>query len=139
MDRKLEESKTFENLKKAFFNEAGLAFRYRFFATIAEFEGLDRFSSLFREFAEGGSANVGGCLDFLREARDPSADVPLGGTQKNLESVLQTETRQCSEIYNEMAKVAREEGFTDVASWFDTLEKLKRSHLRKLKEVAGEG
>jgi rubrerythrin len=138
MDNKLEESRTFENLKQAFFEEASLAFRYEFFATIAEFEGMDRFSSLFRDFAEGGTSNVHGCLDFLRLAKDPSSDIPLGGTRKNLESVLQTETKQCSEIYPEMARIAREEGFTDIASWFETLEKLKRSHLRKIQKVSHE-
>ena len=139
MDNKLEDSKTFENLKQAFFSEASLAFRYRFFATIAEFEGLDRFCTLFREFAEGGDCNVQGSLDFLRTALDPASGVPIGGTQKNLQSVLQTESEQCAEIYPEMARVAREEGFTDVASWFDTLEKLKRSHLSKIEKVTHEG
>lgn len=138
MDRKLEDSQTFENLKRAFFEEASLAYRYKFFATIAEFEGLEKLGVLFREMAEGGSMNVHGCLDFLRIARDPSSDIPLGGTQKNLESIRQTEIEHSSELYPEMARIAREEGFTDVASWFDTLEKLKRSHLSKIEKVAYE-
>lgn len=134
MDLELENTRTFENLKIAFYEEAALAFRYRFFAIVAEFEGMDRFSSLFKEFSEGGLCNANGSLDYLRTARDPSSDIPIGGTQKNLESVLETEVKQFSEIYPEMARVAREEGFMDIASWFDTLEKLKRSHVRKLKE-----
>jgi len=132
MDRKLEESQTFANLKQAFMEEASLAFRYQYFSIIAEFEGLDRHSALFREWSEGGKTNVHGCLDFLRLARDPSADIPLGGTQKNLEALVQSETRQRAELYPAMARVAREEGFSDIASWFDTLEKLKRSHLNKI-------
>jgi rubrerythrin len=139
MERRLEDSQTFENLRKAFLEEASLAFRYRFFATVAEFEGLERFSRLFRDFAEGGTCNVHGCLDFLRTARDPDSGVPIGGTQKNLQSVLQTEKHQCLETYPEMARLAREEGFTDIASWFDTLEKLKRSHLRKIEEAMNPG
>ena len=135
-DRKLEDSRTFENLRQAFFEEASLALRYRFFATVAGFEGLDRFEELFREFGEGGTGSAHGCLDFLRPCRDPSTEVPLGGTQRNLESVRQSETRQGLELYPEMARIAREEGFPDVASWFDTLEKLKRSHLQKLGEAS---
>lgn len=133
MERKLEHSQTFENLKAAFFEEASLALRYRFFSVIAEFEGLDRFSQLFRELSEGGTCNAHGVLDFLRLARDPSSDVPIGSTQKNVEAILQSEAKQCSELYPEMARVAREEGFTDVASWFDTLEKLKRAHIIRIK------
>ena len=135
---KIEASKTFENLKQAFFEEASLAFRYHYFSIIAEFDGLERYSELFKEFAEGGTQSVHGCLDFLRLTRDPSSGIPLGNTQKNLESLSQTETQQVTEIYPEMARVAREEGFSDIASWFDTLEKLKRSHLQKLKKATHE-
>ena len=39
------------------------------------------------------------------------------------------------QTYPEMAKKARQEGFPDIAGWFDTLEKLKRSHVRKLRKV----
>ncbi len=135
MDVELERTRTFENLKKAFFEESGLAFRYQFFATVAQFEGLERYGSLFAELADGGRTNAEGFLDFLRLARDPSSDIPFGSTAKNIQSALQTETLQFTEVYPEMARIAREEGFTDIASWFDTLEKLKRAHVRKLKET----
>lgn len=137
-DLELESSQTFENLKKAFYDEASLAFRYRFFSVVADFEGMDQYSALFKEFAEGGVQTVHGCLDFLRIVGDPSAEVPIGSTQKNVEAVLQTEIRHFSEQYREMARVAREEGFTDVASWFDTLEKLKRSRVSKIKRASHE-
>jgi rubrerythrin len=65
-DLELESSQTFENLKKAFYDEASLAFRYRFFSIVADFEGMDQYSALFKEFAEGGVQTVHGCLDFLR-------------------------------------------------------------------------
>ena len=133
MDGTLEKTRTFENLKKAFFEEAGLAFRYQFFATIAQFEGLESYQALFQNFAEGGKMNVEGLLDFLRTARDPSSDIPFGRTMQNAESAMQTETKQFTETYPEMARTAREEGLTDIASWFDTLEKLKHSRAQKLK------
>lgn len=131
----IEKSKTYGNLKNSFYEEAALVFRYQFFARIAEFDGQDRIQALFKEIAEGGTSNVHGSLDFLRTSRDPSSEIPIGGTSKNLESVIQTETKQCTELYPQMAATAREEGFTDIASWFETLEKLKRSHLKKLKQV----
>ena len=135
MDRDLEKSQTFENLKKAFFEEVALISRYRYFSTIADYEGLTNHSNLFKEFADGGQDNTHGCLDFLRTIHDPSSQIPIGNTSKNLESLLQTEIGQFSETYPEMAKIAREEGFPDVASWFDTLEKLKRIHVQKLQRV----
>lgn len=138
MDTFLEGSKTLENLEKAFYAEASLAFRYHFFSIIAGFEGLDRYATLFKDFSDGGKDNVHGCLDFLRQAKDPDSKIPIGSTQKNLESVLQTEIQQFTELYPDMARIAREEGFTDIASWFDTLEKLKRARTQKLKKVENE-
>lgn len=132
----LERSRTFENIKRAFLEEASLVFRYLYYAIIADYEGLDRHSALFREIAEGGTTNVHGSFDFLAMAADPDSGIPVGGTFKNLESLLQTETRQQSRTYPEMARTAREEGFNDVASWFDTLEKLKRAHVARLEQIA---
>lgn len=131
----LENSATFENLRRAFADEAALTFRYLYYATLAEFEGLDQHAGLFRQIAEGGTTNAHGCFDYLKLARDPDSGIAVGGTFKNLQSLLQSETRQYTQTYPEMAKKAREEGFPDIAGWFDTLEKLKRSHVRKLRKV----
>ncbi len=132
----LEKSRTFENLRKAFADEASLLFRYLYYATMAEFEGLDKHAALFRQIAEGGKDSVHGCFDYLKLVRDPDSSIPVGGTLKNLESLVQGETRQYSLTYPEMAKTARQEGFPDIAGWFDTLEKLKRSHVRKLRKLS---
>jgi rubrerythrin len=132
----LEKSRTFENLRAAFADEAALVFRYLYYASLAEFEGLDRHAALFKELAEGGDSCVQGCFDFLKLARDPDSGIKIGGTLKNLESLRQSETRQHSRTYPEMAKTARAEGFTDVASWFDTLEKAKRAHALRLQKLS---
>ncbi|MFH1618480.1 MAG: rubrerythrin family protein [bacterium] len=136
--KKLENSRTFKNVRKAFAEEASLVFRYLYCATLAEFEGMDKHSALFREIAEGGTCNVHGCLDFLKLAQDPDSDISIGGTFRNLESFVRSETEQHNRTYSEMAKTAREEGLPDIASWFETLEKAKRFHVRKLRELAHE-
>lgn len=138
MDSFLEGSKTLENLENAFYAEASLAFRYHFFSIIAQFEGMDRCATMFEDFSKGGKDNVHGCLDFLRLAKDPDSQIPFGNTAKNLQSLLQTEIQQFTEIYPEFARVARDEGFTDIASWFDTLEKLKRRRTEKLEKVTND-
>lgn len=135
---KLEESRTFENVRKAFAEEAALVFRYLYYATLAEFEGLDKHAALFKELAESGTTNVQGCFDFLKLVRDPESGIAVGGTFKNLESLLQTESRQSASLYPEMARAAREEGLTDIASWFDTLEKAKRAHVQRLQKLPHE-
>ena len=135
---KLEDSRTFENLRKAFVEEAALAFRYLYYATLAEFEGMEKHSVLFKEIADGGTTHVHGCFDFLKLVRDPDSEIAVGGTFKNLESLVQSETKQHNETYPEMAKTAREEGLTDIASWFETLEKAKRAHVQKLRQLPHE-
>ena len=132
---KLEDSKTLENLREAFLAEASLAYRLRYFAIVAEFEGLDRCAGLFRELAESEETHVHGCLDFLRSVHDPDSRIPIGGTRKNLDSILQTTTERSTQTYPDMAKTAREEGFTDVASWFDTLEKLQRHQTERVRRM----
>ncbi len=136
--KKLENSRTFKNVKKAFTEEAALVFRYLYCATLADFEGLEKHSALFREIAESGTSNVHGCFDFLKLAKDPDPEVHFGNTLRNLASLVQSETRQYNQTYPEMAKTAREEGLTDIASWFETLEKAKRFHVRKLKKLTHE-
>lgn len=135
---KLEDSRTFENVRKAFAEEAALVFRYLYYATLAEFEGMEKHSALFKEISEGGTTNVQGCFDFLKLVRDPESGIAVGGTFKNLESLVQTETKQFNQTYPEMAKTAREEGLTDIASWFETLEKAKRAHVQKLSKLPHE-
>ena len=133
--RKLENSRTFKNMRTAFADEAELVFRYLYCATLAEFEGLEKHSALFKEIAEGGACSVHGCLDFMKLAQDPDSEIAVGGTLRNLESLVQSETRQHDQTYPEMARVAREEGLPDIASWFETLEKAKRAHVHRLKEL----
>jgi rubrerythrin len=132
----LEGSRTAANLRKAFAAEAALVFQHLYCATLAEYEGLDKASSLFKELAEGGTTTVHGCFDFLKLSADPESGLSIGSTTKNLELLLQSEAGLAGRSYPEMAAAARQEGLHDAASWFDTLAKLKRSHARKLKRLA---
>lgn len=138
LNNEFEKSLTYLNLKKSFEDEAKLYFRYKFFLSVAEYEGLEKISKVLREFSESSLDNVQGSMDFLRSFKDPGSNVPLGSTSQNLKSLLQTEIEQTSSLYPQMAVIAREEGFSDVASWFDTLEKLKRFHVQKMHEVQNE-
>ena len=59
---------------------------------------------------------------------DPVTDVPFGSTRDNLKSAMESETYVYTQMYPGMAKLAREEGFVEVAQWFETLAKAERSH-----------
>ncbi|MBP9111906.1 MAG: rubrerythrin family protein [Polyangiaceae bacterium] len=52
----------------------------------------------------------------------------MGNTEKNLKSAIAGETHEYETMYPSMSKTAREEGFDDIAEWFETLAKAEKSH-----------
>lgn len=124
----LKGSKTHENLKLAFAGEAQANRRYLYFARQADIEGHTEIAGLFRDTAEGETGHAHGHLDFLKEVGDPVTGEPFGDTVANLKSAIVSETYEYSEMYIEFAKIARSEGFEEIAEWFDTLARAERSH-----------
>ena len=124
----LEGTKTHENLKAAFAEESQTNRRYLYFAKIADIEGEPEIARLFRDTAEGKTGHAHGHLDFLKLIGDPATGLPIGETELNLKAAITGETREFSERYPEMAQMARDEGFAEIANWFETLAKAKHSH-----------
>lgn len=121
-------SKTHGNLKDAFAGESQANRRYLFFARNADVEGYPDVAALFRSVAEGETGHAFGHFEFLSRVGDPATNVPVGNTELNLKSAIEGETYEYTQMYPGFAKVAREEGFEDIASWFETLAKAERSH-----------
>jgi len=124
----LKGSKTHENLKAAFAEESQANRRYLFFAKHADVEGYPDVAGLFRDTAEGETGHAHGHLDYLKEVGDPATGLPIGGTEDNLKAAIASETREYTDLYPGMAKAAREEGFAEIADWFETLAKAEKSH-----------
>src|SRR5580700_8755353 len=108
----LDSSKTLDNLKAAFAGESQANRRYLYFAQKADVEGYNDVAAVFRSTAEGETGHAHGHLEFMEEVGDPATGLPIGGTDK----------------YPGMARTAREEGFDEIADWFETLAKAERSH-----------
>jgi rubrerythrin len=133
---KLEKSqKTFENLKAAFAGESQANRRYTYFAKQADVEGQPDIAGLFRDTAEGETGHAHGHLDYLKQVGDPATGKPIGNTEKNLQSAVAGETYEYETMYPGMAKTAREEGFDDIAEWFETLAKAEKSHAGRFKKM----
>ena len=124
----LKGSKTHENLKAAFAGESQANRRYLYFAKVADVEGLPEIAGNFKETADGETGHAHGHLDFLKAVGDPATGKPIGDTEKNLKSAIFGETHEYEQMYPGMAKTAREEGFDDIAEWFETLAKAEKSH-----------
>ena len=127
----LKGSRTEQCLKEAFAGESQVNRRYLYFAHKAEVEGQREVASLFRSTAEGETGHAHGHLEFLEAAGDPATGLPMGSTRQNLMCAVASEIHESTEMYPGMAKTAREEGFDDIADWFEILAKAERSHVHR--------
>ena len=124
----LKGSKTLDNLKAAFAGESQANRRYLYFAKVADVEGYPEIASNFRETAEGETGHAHGHLDYIKVVGDPATDLPIGDTAQNLKAAVAGETHEYTDMYPGMAKTARDEGFAEIADWFETLAKAEKSH-----------
>ncbi len=121
-------SKTHDNLKNAFAGESQANRRYLYFARQADVEGYPDIAGLFRDTAEGETGHAHGHMDFLKEIGDPATGEPFGTTTSNLKAAIAGETYEYTEMYPGFARTAREEGFEEIAEWFETLARAEKSH-----------
>ena len=131
----LKGSKTEENLKNAFAGESQANRRYLYFAQKADVEGYNDVASVFRSTAEGETGHAHGHLEYLEEVGDPATGKPIGETKDYLVSAVAGETHEYTDMYPGMAKTAREEGFEEIADWFETLAKAEKSHAGKFQKT----
>src|SRR5579884_2049177 len=128
MAKQLKDTKTLEHLKEAFAGESQANRRYLYFAKQADVEGQPDIAGLFRDTAEGETGHAHGHLDYLKQVGDPATGKPIGNTEKNLVASVAGETYEYETMYPGMAKTARDEGYDDIAEWFETLAKAEKSH-----------
>jgi rubrerythrin len=131
----LKSSKTAQNLKDAFAGESQANRRYLYFAQKADVEGFNDVSAVFRSTAEGETGHAHGHLEFLESVGDPATGEPIGGTELNLKAAIAGETHEYTDMYPGMARTAREEGFEEIADWFETLAKAEKSHAGRFQKA----
>ena len=131
----LKGSKTQESLKAAFAGESQANRRYLYFAAKADVEGQNDVAAVFRSTAEGETGHAHGHLEYLESCGDPATDLPIGSSRNNLKAAIAGETHEYTDMYPGMAKSAREEGFGEIADWFETLAKAERSHANRFQKA----
>jgi len=132
---KLKGSKTEENLKAAFAGESQANRRYLYFANKADIEGQNDVAALFRSTAEGETGHAHGHLEYLEQVGNPATGLPIGSSRQNLTAAVAGETHEYTDMYPGMAKSARDEGFEEIADWFQTLAKAERSHANRFQKA----
>lgn len=137
MSKTLENSKTLANLKAAFAGESQANRRYLYFAKQADTEGHSDVANAFRRIGDGETAHAHGHFDMLVRfgAGDPVTDLPVGTTANNLKSAIAGEEYEFSEMYPGFAKEAREEGYDEIAEWFEVMAKSEKAHANTFKKI----
>ena len=130
-------TKTENNLKEAFAGESQANRRYLYFAQKADVEGYNDVAAVFRSTAEGETGHAHGHLEYLEETGDPATGQPIGSTENNLKAAVAGETHEYTDMYPGMAREARDEGFDEIADWFETLAKAERSHAGRFQKEIG--
>ncbi len=134
----LADSETLENLKAAFAGESQANRRYLYFAKVADVEGYPDIAGNFRDTAEGETGHAHGHLDYMKTVGDPATGLPIGDTAENLAAAVAGETHEYTEMYPGMASTARDEGFQEIADWFETLAKAEKAHAGRFQSLLDE-
>ena len=133
MAKSIKGTRTEESLKEAFAGESQANRRYLYFANMCDIAGAGDVAAVFRSTAEGETGHAHGHMEYLIEggAGEPGTGMPAKTVTEALEAAISGETHEYTDMYPGMAKTARDEGFDEVADWFETLAKAERSHANK--------
>lgn len=130
----LKGSKTEKNLQMAFAGESQARNKYTYFASKAKKEGYEQIAAIFLETAENEKEHAKMWFKYLE-----GGDIKT--TAENLQEAANGENFEWTEMYKEMAKVAREEGFEKIALQFEGVAKIEKEHeeryLKLLENVKG--
>ncbi len=124
----LKGSKTEANLWTAFAGESQARNKYTYFASKAKKDGFVQIGSIFEETAKNEQEHAKIWFKILHGGAIPS-------TEENLLAAAEGENYEWTDMYNEFAKVAREEGFDDIATLFDGVAAIEKEHEERYRKL----
>ncbi len=131
----LKGSKTEKNILTAFAGESQARNRYTFFASQAKKDGYDQISDIFTETASQEKEHAKRLFKFLEGGEvEVSAAFPagvIGTTVENLKASAAGENYEHTEMYPGFAKIAREEGFDEIAAVFEAIAVAEKQHEKR--------
>ncbi len=135
----LQGTQTEKNLLKSFAGESQARMRYDYFYKQAKKDGLEQISSIFEETALNEKEHAKRFFKFL-EGRpvEITATYPagkIGTTSENLEAAAKGENEEWSKLYPDFAKVAEDEGFTEIATTFRMIAKVEEAHENRYRKL----
>ena len=124
----LKGSKTEQNLLTAFAGESEARNKYTYYASKAKKEGYEQIASIFLETAENEKEHAKIWFKLLHEGDVPS-------TIDNLKAAAEGENYEWTEMYEEFAKTAKEEGFDRIAYLFSAVAEIEKEHEERYKKL----
>ncbi|WP_138159469.1 rubrerythrin [Peptoniphilus catoniae] len=141
--KELKGTKTAENLMKSFAGECQAATRYTYYANQAKKDKYIQISKIFEETSRNEVAHAKRFFKFLNKDLDGEAieitagfPVHLGDTLSNLKAAAAGENEEHSSMYPEFEKVAREEGFEEIAKVFHEVAEVEEAHEKRYLKLA---
>ena len=124
----LKESKTYENLMTAFAGESQARNKYTYYASKAKKDGYEQIAAIFEETANNEKEHAKMWFKELHDGKIPS-------TLENLNDAADGENYEWTDMYDNFAKVAREEGFTRIALLFEGVAKIEKEHEERYRKL----
>lgn len=139
MAKSVRGTQTEKNLLASFAGESQARNRYTFFASVAKKEGYEQISRFFLETADNEKEHAKVFFKYLEGGDlEITATYPagvIGDTKSNLEAAASGEKMEWTVLYADAAKVAREEGFHEVARSFEQISKVEMFHEQRYRKL----
>ena len=124
----LKGSKTEKNLMEAFAGESQARNKYTYFASKAKKEGYEQIAAIFQETADNEKEHAKLWFKLLHGGEVPS-------TAENLVAAAEGENYEWTDMYDRMAKEAKEEGFDHIAYLFEEVGKIEKEHEERYRKL----
>jgi len=135
MSKTIKGTQTEQNLLKSFAGESQARTRYEFFASVAKKEGYQQIAAIFQETANQEKEHAKRFFKFLEGGMvEIAAAYPagvIGTTKENLKAAAEGENEEWTDLYPEFARVAKEEGFPEIATAYKMIAKVEAEHERR--------
>jgi len=122
----LKGSKTEANLRAAFAGESQARNKYTYFAEVAQREGYEQIAGIFRETADNEKEHARRIFNFLEG---------VGSTVDNLKAAAEGENYEWAQMYKDFERVAREEGFSEIAAFFREVAEVEEEHEKRYRKL----
>jgi rubrerythrin len=138
----LKGSETEKNLLKSFAGESQARNRYTYFASVAKKEGYEQISAIFLETADNEKEHAKIFFKYLEKSEGMPVEITasypagkIGTTAENLLAAANGELEEHSKLYPEFEKIARKEGFKEIADSYKEIAEVEEQHEKRYRKL----